>query len=51
MYIFYLQEEVADEVCALDDAQFNSLADELRNQLPLVSLHVALYTNTSEWVV
>ena len=31
-----MQEEVAGEVCALNDTQFNSLADELQRQLPLV---------------
>ena len=32
----WLQEEVAGELCALNDTQFNSLADELQDQLPLV---------------
>ena len=35
-----LQDEVADEVCALNDTEFSSLVDELQQQLPLVCVVV-----------
>ena len=36
--VHHIQAEVAEQVCALNDTQFNSLADELQDQISLVRM-------------